>query len=314
MRTVIAGDGSDSTAAVQAHLAAHNSLLFADLYLIGNQEFPDSIWLTNWDSPLTWPYLPNPFLPAVVNRTGMTVKVGLEVTSLNVEWAPKNRVFSATSNPTGQTSPLQLAQLGYYDNWDVRVWRALMPTPGDANTFGAMPWFGGRISSTKVGRDKIVWTVNSFLEVIDQYVPGNVIENSNTRAGYIGSTPLPGDTVLAQFAVHSGSTEQVIVGRCTSPSSGHVYTAHSMQGGYLVFLGGTGATLGGFYSVIADNTTINLGGTNYNNIQVFTPFPWAPDPTHDTFYVSRHSPVDMADGTFYGFPYVPAPEDAASGT
>jgi hypothetical protein len=37
--------------------------------------------------------------------------------------------------------------------------------------------------------------------------------------------------------------------------------------------------------------------------------PWTPNPG-DVFYVSAHSPIDQADGDYYGFPYVPDPETA----
>jgi hypothetical protein len=113
--------------------------------------------------------------------------------------------------------------------------------------------------------------------------------------------------------VINGSTPTVIIGDAVTPTAHKIYGTHSLQRGYLVFLGGTNATLGGFFSAIGDNTTVNISGVNYNQIQIFTPMPWAPTPGTDRFYVSSKSPVDQSDGQFYGFPYVPAPEDAVGG-
>lgn len=314
MRKFTAGNGSDSTSAVQAWLASHSQLWFADLILIGEPEYPDSIWLTNWESPLAWPVM-GKFLPASISRVQMKTSTGLEVANSQLTYSPKNRTFTNSSNPSAATSPIQLAQLGYYDNWNVRVWRTLMPTPGDANTFGATEWFGGRVASSSVDRGKIVWQVNSFLEVVDQMVPNNVIENTNIQAGYIGSSPTPGDAAKAVFNVINGSTQILIIGDATYPSTHKIYGAHSLQGGYLVFLGGPNATLGGFVSAIADNTEVNIGGVNYNQIQIFSAMPWAPTPGSDTFYVSSKSPVDQSEAaTGDWFPYVPSPESAVSGT
>ena len=318
VRKVTGGDGSDQTSAVLAWLAAHNRLYYADLVLIGEPEYPDSLWLTTWESPLCWPILgwPNAglFLPASISRTKLKSAVGLEVVNTELTYSPKNRTFTNSTNPSAATSPIQLAQLGYYDNWRVRIWRAVMPTPGDVNTFGAFEAFGGRVASSTIDRGKIVWEVRSWLEAIDQMVPGNVIENTNTRAGYMAANPAPGDTAIAQFTVAAGSTTNLILATAGPPHPGHIYDANDFQFGYLVFNGGAGATLGGLWSPVASNKGISVGEASYNQFQIYDALPWAPTPTLDTFYVSAKPPVDISDASSVSdgdwFPFVPNPQSA----
>ena len=304
MRKFQAGNGSDSTANVLATITNTNELQLADLYLIGDPEDPQATLLTNWNSPLNWPMV-GTFTPAKVTRGAIKSQFGLEVATLELIWSPP--VGSFTNN-VNTTSPYQLARTGFYDNRAVRLWRCVMPTPGDANTYGAAPWFGGRIAQTDVGRGSIKFTINSFLDVVNQMVPANVIENTNIRSGYIGATPLTGDTKVAQFNVYVGSTATVILADCTSPSAGHIYGTNVMARGYLVFLNVAGNTLGGYYSAIAANGTFHDGSGNHNQITLYTSMPWVPTPGVDKFYVSKAPPVDFSDVGYQGFPYIPAPE------
>ena len=101
MRTFTAGDGSDSTSAVLAYLAEAQQLRLADLYLIGEPEDPMAIWITNWESPLSWPCW-GTFQPAVIQRDTVTSEIGLKVASLNITWSPALTAFGtsiATANP-----------------------------------------------------------------------------------------------------------------------------------------------------------------------------------------------------------------------
>src|SRR5258707_6259105 len=57
---------------------------------------------------------------------------------------PRSTLFPYTT--LFRSSPYQLSQMGFWDNWPVRVWTAYMPTKGDANTYGASELFGGRVA------------------------------------------------------------------------------------------------------------------------------------------------------------------------
>jgi hypothetical protein len=311
MRQCVGGSGADTTAAALAYLKAGNEFRLADLYLIGELEDPNAIFVTDWPSPLLWPPW-GTFQTTKISRGTVTSKIGLEVANLDVRWSPKLAAFGQT---VATANFYQKAGLGFYRNWRVRVWRTIMPTAGDANTYGAYELFGGRIAQAEVVRGQISFTLNSFLDCIDELVPPNVIENTNILAGYSGATPVLADseTSLPQFTVVAPTTTTKILATCNSPSSGKIYDLNKLQFGYLVFK--AGSTLAGAFSPIAQNQDFNAGGgTHYNEFIVYQRFPWAPS-VGDTFYVSAAFPLDQAAaaaaGIYRGFKYVPSPETAA---
>jgi hypothetical protein len=300
MKQVIDGNGQDSTAAVAAWLATNNELWIRNLYLFGDPDDPQALWLTDHESPLLWS-LWGTFLPAVIKRGTVNSSIGLDMDKLDIDWSPPVASFIKT---TQLASPYQLARLGFYDNWPVRVWTVYMPTPGDADTFGCSELFGGRISNIQVERGKIEFSVTSFLDVVNQNVPTNVVELTNTLAAYRGATPPAGLSQVPRFTVKAGSTTTKIIGNCTSPTPGQVFTDNAMQFGFLVFNRGDGQTLGGFWSGIASNS----GAAGLNTFILFSPLPWPPTPDVDTFYVSAAFPINKDDGQYFGFPFVPSPE------
>lgn len=317
MRSVLGGDGSDTTSAVAAWLSAGNEFAMANVYLIGEPEDPMALWLTDWESPLCWPIwtkekvapgTPNAFDPAVIKRSTVSSKIGLDVQTLTITWTPK---AGTPSQSIATATPHQLAQLGFYDNWPVRVWTCYMPTPGDANTYGCSELFGGRIATPTVARNAITFKVNSWLDVVNHTVPTNVIELLNTAASYAGATPPAGFSQIPVFNVITGGSPTMVIGDCVSPSAHHIFSTNAFQRGFLVFKDGPGATLARMWSAIKANNSVNVSGTNYNQFLLYAPLPWAPTPGVDTFYVSAAAPINQADGSYYGFPYVPNPEQAA---
>jgi hypothetical protein len=311
LKTVIGGSGSDTSAATLTYLTNNHQFKLADLYLIGEVEDPNAIWLTDWQSPLVWPAM-GTFNPTAISRGTVTMNIGLEVANLEVDWSPKLTAFGQTA---ATANFYQKAWLGFYRNWRVRIWRTIMPTPGDANTYGAYQLFGGRIATAEVSRGKIKFTINSFLDCVNEQVPPNVIETTNILAGYSGATPVlvDGETSLPQFTAVNPSSTTTIVAVCNSPTPNKVYGDNKLQFGYLVFL--PGSTLAGAFSQIATSDYYDAGGgVHLNQLFVYAPFPWAPT-TGDKFYVSTAFPLDQtaaaAAGVYRGFPYVPAPETAA---
>ena len=305
MKKLTGGNGQDTTAAYLAHVAANNELILANLFLIGEADDPAALWLTDYESPLLWSCW-GTFLTTVIKRGPITSKIGLEIESLDLTWSPLNDVVT-TSIATA--SPYQLAGMGYYDNKRVRVWRCVMPTPGDANTLGAFELFGGYIGQVTPTRGSIQFSVNSYLYVIDQKVPSGVIEVTNTTASYTGGTIPPGCAAIPQFAIFAGSTPTVLICDQTSPSAFSIPPTGSLDDGFVVFNGG--GTLQGQYSIIGANSTFIDGhGNHHTQLNLFSPLPWAPTPGVDTFYISGKNPVNQADGDYYGFPYVPSSQSA----
>ncbi len=308
MRQILSGTGQDTTATVQAWLKAHKQIMLANLYLIGEPDDPAALWLTDYESPLTWSWW-GTFQSTNIKRGAIASRIGLEADNLDLSWSPRNTVLTSSITTA---SPYQLARLGAFDMKRVRVWRCYMPTSGDADTFGAMELFGGFVGDCEVSTGLIKFTVPSYLYVLNQKVPSGVIEVTNPLASYTGGTPPAGYSSMPQFNVFAGSTPTVLIADMTAPSAGSIPNTHALRDGYVVFNGGSGATLQGQFSIIGDNSTFTDGNSNHHTeIQLYSPLPWAPTPGVDTFFVSAASPIDQTDGDYYGFPYVPAPETAA---
>lgn len=303
MRQVVGGNGSDTTAAVQSLLTGNNALVLANLYLIG--EADSGYLLTDWESQLYWGVY-GEFLSTVIKRGSVTTEVGLGTQHITVTWSPINQVVTSSY---ATANPYQLARLNQFANQRVRIWRVYMPTPGDANTLGAMEWFGGYIGQVTVGRDSIEFEVNSYMFVLDQKVPTQLIEVTNTLASYSGGQPPSGFSVMPQFTTFTGSQPNLLYADQTSPTSGGIPGTHSLIGNYVVFNGGTGATLQGAYSIIGDNYNYMDGNGNHHTaLQLYSPLDWAPTPGVDTFYIT--APPAIASATEGSFPYVPSPQTA----
>lgn len=320
MRQFLDGTGSDTTSAVIGALKTQRELTLADLYLIGEPEDPEAVWLTSWNSPLLWS-LWGTFNPTTVTRGKIVSQIGLQVDNLDVTWSPPVTAFGTSASTQNQ---YQKAQNGFYDNKKFRIWRTIMPTPGDANTYGACEWFGGWIADTVIGRGSIKFSVQSFLNVVNQKVPPNVIESSNAQANYSGAVPVLADSETqlpifqiinpASFKALPPLTQNAFIGKCLSPTLNKIYNLNRFALGYIQFL--PGSTLAGYWSPVATNFSYYAGdGVNYNEFQVYLSFPWAPSPG-DQFVASTQLPVDYASaiavstGIFKGFPFVPQPTAA----
>lgn len=296
MRKVINGVGQDTTTLALAYLSGNGRLFQATLYLIGEADDPNALWLTDWDTPLLWSWW-GKFYPAVITRGAVTSEIGLKVATLDVNWSSSSTFFSPDVR---LTSPYQRALMGKFDGATFRAWTAYMPAAGDVNTFGASELFGGQIGDTLVHRNEIKFTVNSFLAVVNQQVPGAVVENLNTVAGMYGATPPSGLTVVPTFTVTSGSTQGVIHADCLAPTPGQIFSTNAFQGGFLQFLTGS---LSGTASAIITNFSIS---GPHNQFTLYGNFPWVPS-VGDMFYASSTYPINQADGSYFGFPYVPDP-------
>lgn len=376
MRRCTGGDGSDTTGAAFSYLLNTPNPIIRHLYLIGEPEDPRALWLTDHEAPVLYgPY--GTFYPAVVKKGAITTAVGLEIQQTTVDWTPGNLNFTQS---LGSASPLQMARLHLYDNWPVRILKCFMPTPGDANTLGCCEWFGGRIADTAIGRNGLSFNVSSFLDVVTQKLPANVIESTSTLASYTGASLVAGESSQPTFQVVAGSSTTGVFADCLSPTANKIYSGNIFVGGYLVFLdtaaetftgdttsgsntitnvssiaglfagmpvfgagipGGTviasapsgttvpishnatapgvavpltagaAGTLAGYWSAIGGNGEYtDGGGIHHSAFTLFAPLPWAPTAGVDRFYVSPAAPINIADGDYFGFPYVPAPTTA----
>lgn len=291
MRKVINGKGQDTTNTVLDFLARGYELRLATLYLIGEPEDPNAFWLTDYDSPLTWSWM-GKFYPDVIKRGSVKSQIGLEVQALDVNWSPSNKLLTTNIN---FTSPYQKSWLGLLDGATFQSWTAYMQAPGDADSLGASELFGGRIGKITIESGRIALTVNSFLDVVNQMVPGAVIESTNIAAGYQGAVPPAGSVSVPTFTV-TGATNTEVVG------SGGTFSLNAFTDGFIFFtsgaLAGTGIAVYGNAATVAGSTTFACG-----------PLP-VPPSAGDTFYVSANAGNIVTGSGLYPFLYVPAPEQA----
>ena len=219
MRKVIGRRRQDTTLATQADLASADAPIIRDLYIIGRPEDPRALYLTNHEAPVLYrPY--GLFLPAVVKRDGVEAKVGLEAQQLGITWTPGASALASQTQNTTTASPYQLAAQHVYDNWPVLILRCFMPTPGDADTLGCAVWFGGRIHTSKVKRNALVFSTKSYLDVLQQKIPSTVVEVTNTLASTAVANVPVGDPTIPLFTTVRPSSTTLIAADCYSPSAG----------------------------------------------------------------------------------------------
>jgi hypothetical protein len=242
MRTCTDGNGNDSTAALVAYLKANRQLLCADLFqlqtYVQGEAWSKNILLTAFDRPLTW----NPvgtFLPGRISRGTVESKIGLDVSSLDLEW--HLRSADIFYSPAGQTpvTMLQSFQRGLWDNGRVTIYRTVMPTLGDCNTYGAMTMFAGRIAETTVTRTGVKLKVNALTELFDLQIPTNTVEPTNVMSQYGVGQPPAGMSVAPTFQVASAPSASEIIASCTAPDSGQGFAPDTFDFGYIQFNSGT---------------------------------------------------------------------------
>lgn len=310
MRICIGADQTDTTAAVQAYLQGTDHPLIRHLYLIGDPSGPNFL-MTDHEAPIVYPPW-GTFSPSVIKKGAIATKTGLEVQKVTLTWTPGNLSTGVTVTTA---SKLLLGYTHYFDNWPVRIWKCFLPSPGGLTQLSGCPLFGGRIGQCTVGRNQIEFSVASFLDVVTQKLPANVIESTATLASYTGATVPSGDANTPTFTVFDGSTTTKIYADCIQPTANRIYGTNVFVAGYIVFLQSAGSTLQGYWSAIGSNEEYTDGhANNHNQFDIYNALPWAPTPGVDTFYVSTAAPINIADypaNAFPGFPFVPQPTTAA---
>ncbi len=301
MRTFLDGSGSDSTAAVQAYLAAHRELHLADLYIVKTAPNYDGYYmgrtflLTDYSSPLLWSYK-GTFVTGNISRNEVESKIGLEADKLEVIWSPQDSDILADDGGTPATTLLTVLQgfgCGIFDNGTLEVWRCLMPTIGDCDTLGACLMFSGRIGDIEPDRLKAKLTVNSRLELLNQQVPTNLIEPTNILAQYM-TGQMPAGAPIG-FTVVAGTvlTKVYADGTPTMPDG-------TYDGGYIVF---TAEKLGGTYRRVRAQTV----ESGHHAFYLYEPLPFLPQVGDN---LEAYIPI-AADSGKTGFPYVPSPVSSA---
>ena len=281
MRTCTSGTGSNTTSAVASYLAANRQLLVADLFVlktwVQGEAWSQYVKLTTSDSPLRWdglpyvdPQAPNGvFAVGKLKRSNIDSKIGLDVESIDLEWYLSSGDIFCTVGSQAITQ-LQAFAAGLWDNGRVAIYRTVMPTFGDANTYGAMCMFAGRIAEVDLTRTGVKLKVNALTEVFDQQLPPNVIEPSNTLAKYSPGAPPPemGST-RPLYQVQSGSTATEVIANCIN---GGPFPPNTFESGYILFVDYD--SVGASMAQIARTVRWDDGNGTFHLLE---PLPWAPE-------------------------------------
>jgi hypothetical protein len=195
---------------------------------------------------------------------------------------------------------LQAFERGLWDNGTLRLWRAIMPEPGDCNTFGACELFAGRIAELSMTRLGVKIQANCPVELLDQQIPSNLIQPGNPAAEYGQGEAPAGVASVPTFAVENGSTAAVIVASCTGLTAGQLFAPGTFDFGYVRFTGG--AAKGQLATVRRSDQY-----TGHNRFVLYEPLPIAPA-AGDTFEARVPAVRNQSAGSYQGFPYLPAPE------
>lgn len=307
MRTFIDGTGADSTAAVAALTPAQRrALIPVDLYVINTapnfagQYLGKQFLLTDHASPLVWSYI-GKFVTATISRSEVASKIGLDSDTLTVTWSPKDTDTLADDGsgppPVTLLTALQGFTYGVFDNGSLEVWRCLMPTRGDCDTYGATLLFSGRIGDLIPNRLSIDISVVDRRETLNTQVPTNIIEPTNIFAQYAtGMIPSGAPT---SFAVVSGSTVAKVYADASPTMPADTYDA-----GYILF---TSGHLSGMYKAVRVQTV----ESGHHAFYLRDPLPFVPQ-VGDTLGAFAPIPRDYAGAIAAGvetdaFPFVPSP-------
>lgn len=258
--------------------------------------------ITDYPSSLVY----NPkgqFFTGNISRGEVESKIGFEADTLDITWSPK-----ATDLLGGRFPVLQAFTLGLFDNAICEVWRCVMPNAGDlvgspeaparlgdCNTLGAALMFQGRIGDVKPDRLSVTFTLISRMETLNIEVPTNLIEPTNILAAYsVGVEPAGGAPL---FTVTPGSTTQVVYASPQTPTD--IYDQ-----GYIIFQ--LGSDLAGIYARILEQKQV--GGVNA--FYLTEPLPEAPS-VGDLFKAYGPMPINTTGAAYFGFRWVPSPDNSA---
>lgn len=331
MRKVINGAGVDTTNLVLTLLQSGQPLFITDLFEISTAPYqntgtPSAIrgfFVSPRDFPLVNRQVIDPgtgtpatFMPSVIERTQLSFELGLDTKSVQVKWSPDPSLQYAfglnLSGVTPTTGNLYWQfQRGGFDNGCMRIWRAFMPSDGDADTLGLAQLFIGRIADVTAGSDQIEITANTFSEIFDQQVPRYLIEaaqRSNqlsklSEGNSFGVSPGDGDS--AASTLNSATVTAFVA---THPHTNFLFPDHSLAGNYAVYAG-----VG--LREIADNW--NDGVKNYlvfykGQADLKMPYPAPPQQIVLWGSLSPAATAAPIGGGYIflpGFPFIPRPED-----
>ncbi len=312
------------SAALAAYLAAHDSVVIADLYtfvLTSGEALRYSGWTTALGVPGTR------FPSGSVNyssggslefqlgprfgRSKASVRLGVAPAELDIE------ILAGADDLIGTFGFADAVRLGVFDGATLELDRLFAPPPQAAGagaldtSLGALVWFYGRIAEGEIGRSKITIKVKSLMNLLAiQQMPRRLYQAScghvfvDAMCGYNRVTGTAADGTTGgppQITVTAATTDQALITCTAAVASDYV------EG---TITGATGGNTG-YRRTVANNG-------NGSQIGLFKPFLY-PVAIGDTFTVLPGCDHTLGSGgcggrnnlaRFGGFPYIPPPEFA----
>jgi uncharacterized phage protein (TIGR02218 family) len=239
-----------------------------------------------------------PYFERTDKKAKTHLKIGMDVDNLTFDVLP--------GSGTIERLPfLQAMRWGYFDGADLFYQRAYAPNGSSAIT-GALPMFKGRVADISFGRSILTFTINSYLELLNQNIPRNLFQAGCVNTLYDASCALDPNAFNDTSIAGAGSTAKMLLANFARADDYYDLGKVTMTGGALNGL-----------SRPVRKWTAGQGG-NMGAILLGVPFPAAPM-AGDTFKV--FAGCDKQQTTcaskfsnivnFRGTPYVPVPEVAS---
>ena len=252
--------------------------------------------LTSADHDLTWNGVTYSSGAPLIERSAISQKTGLQVSSV------KMMVYPKATDTIGGLAWLQSLRRGYFDGASVQIDRAFAPAWGQPLT-GIITMLSGRVADAKFGRSKAEIDVNSWTELLSNQMPRRYYQS--------GCNNVLGDAfcgVDVTAYAEAGTVTEVLsasafVTTLPAPTNWFAY-------GYITMTSGacdteTRPIISSF--LVPPSCTVQLQvplSTPPNVGDVFVAFPGC-DKTMGTCQTKFNNL-----SRFAGYPFIPAPESA----
>ena len=268
----------------------------ADLYTI-TLTGGGSTFLTSADHDLTWNDVTYLSASPLIDRSSISQKTGLKVSSVKIS------VYPSPTDTIADVSWLSAMRRGLFDGAAVQIDRAFAPG-WDASVTGIITMMKGRVADVILGRSKIEIEVNSWLELLSNQMPRTYYQSACNNTLYDARCGISRAAYAQAGAIVSVDSACLVATTLLSPPNWLAYGVITMASGLCA----------GESRPIAGNAGPSEAG-NILSLQI--PFSLQPA-VGDEFIV--YAGCDKTRNTcqfkfgnlarFTGFPFIPAPETA----
>jgi hypothetical protein len=235
------------SAALADYLAAHDTLIVADLYTFALPT-GEILRYSGWTTPLRIPRTRFPIgslnydaldytsfaLGPGFGRSKIATRIGVQPTELDIE------ILAGAADLIGTVTFADAVRLGLFDGATVELDRLFAPPPnsnltadgrgGLDTSLGAIVWFTGRVAETDTGRSKIQMKVKSLMNLLAiQQMPRRLYQAACTHV--FGDAMCGFDRAsLAETAAALAGSTQSEIHTALAPSPATLFDQGTMVG------------------------------------------------------------------------------------